>query len=674
MFPKLPKVGALLDRIFRNTINNNFIDVIDDINNVQTQLDTIVIKGDSSVEAAQARVNPQGKVYTTLKERIDELDNAIQLEREFDISKIEPQFITQLNGIRNAVNQSICVDLETRCIYSSQSDSNSPEGFYINKLSPAGEYISSMLIVQGGHGTQFGLERLTDPDGEIRLWFYHSGVSKFVNVPYEDFGTITMTEAGALSDYTPATLAGEYFTPTYDPYFDRIALRRQINGRVEIRSRQDIVNHIDNVLYYADIDPLEYSVDRPMQGSITYDKYIYWQSGTSSNIMKIQKYDGQTHEILEDVDFDNIPAQAGLMDFRDTFHEPEGLGYFVHPKTGKHTLLFAVTTGGVTKRYTLMYALSQSGSADYWDATVRLSSPTFSFTKGERALSVEDEITSISQMIKPGWFYIDNTTALTFTDWPYPVGDAGWYVEISPMNQTFTVRQKLIRSSSTNKMFILERVATFNRANFTYSFGDWSIYKTGNRHAENIEPVDWGFKLSKITFPGEYYLSTGDMAAFTDAPYNDAGARLIVTDSADSDDRIKQILVRNSDSIIEKYIRNVNSDGTANPWFFKRLTGSQTYTNITLTAGVTSWDGTSIFRVANDGSYLIFRGTLQIPSTMSTQTTFASSLPNGWKPTMRWTTEQQGVIIDFYSDGTLKATNPTGVQQQLRLSQIVPLY
>src|SRR5699024_6426785 len=38
----------------------------------QTQLDTIVIEGDSSVEAAQARVDSVGKEYSTLKERLDE--------------------------------------------------------------------------------------------------------------------------------------------------------------------------------------------------------------------------------------------------------------------------------------------------------------------------------------------------------------------------------------------------------------------------------------------------------------------------------------------------------------------------------------------------------------------------------------------------------------------------
>jgi hypothetical protein len=40
-------------------------------NNVQEQLNQIVIEGDSSVEAAQARVDAEGNVFATLKERLD---------------------------------------------------------------------------------------------------------------------------------------------------------------------------------------------------------------------------------------------------------------------------------------------------------------------------------------------------------------------------------------------------------------------------------------------------------------------------------------------------------------------------------------------------------------------------------------------------------------------------
>lgn len=62
--------------------------------NTQTQLDTIVIEGDSSVEAAQARVSSTGTTYTTLKERLDQEHGKItadlaQTEKEVIKTAIE---------------------------------------------------------------------------------------------------------------------------------------------------------------------------------------------------------------------------------------------------------------------------------------------------------------------------------------------------------------------------------------------------------------------------------------------------------------------------------------------------------------------------------------------------------------------------------------------------------
>jgi lysophospholipase L1-like esterase len=55
---------------------------------VQTQLDNIVIEGDSSVEAAQARVDSEGMTYSTLKERIDEEQKKIKNFEQETIAKI----------------------------------------------------------------------------------------------------------------------------------------------------------------------------------------------------------------------------------------------------------------------------------------------------------------------------------------------------------------------------------------------------------------------------------------------------------------------------------------------------------------------------------------------------------------------------------------------------------
>ncbi|REJ29291.1 glycosyl hydrolase family 28-related protein [Caldibacillus debilis] len=58
--------GDLADKA--NTKSEN---AVYQVNNIQAQVNQLVVEGDSSVEAAQARVDADGNVFTTLKERLD---------------------------------------------------------------------------------------------------------------------------------------------------------------------------------------------------------------------------------------------------------------------------------------------------------------------------------------------------------------------------------------------------------------------------------------------------------------------------------------------------------------------------------------------------------------------------------------------------------------------------
>lgn len=666
---------SLLQRVNKILMELNKIGQVTDSMLAEWQTIFDWVMGEGLVDAVADKLAlwlADGTIEGMVDDEVKALIGDLEQEFTFDIETLQPQYLTHLNGIRNAVNQSINVDTVGGHIYTTQSDSLVPEGFYINKLTPSGQFVSAMHFPQGGHGTTIGLDRNTS--GNLLIWLYHTSKAKFIQVEYKDNYTMQPTEVDGYTDYTPASLGGRYFTPTFDTYYDYLTLRRN-DGRVEIRKREDVRNKVDNVIYYCDIDPLEDtndSTDRPMQGITSYGKDIYWQSGSSSNAMKISQYDGATHQFVKQVTYNDLIAEDGVMEFRDGFHEPEGLCFFRHPKTGKLAILFAITEGGIRKRYSVLYAINQLGGSDYWDGVVRTGAQSYQFTKGMRALSILDGVTKLSDLTKPGTYYMDNTMSSAFTDFPYPVGDAGWYVIVSPYSQTFDGRQKLIRNSSTNRILVLERVFSYDRTTFEFSFGEWTVHTSGNRHQEYVSASDFGNKLSNLTLPMEYYTTTAQMQLFTDAPFKDAGARIRVSQGADSDGRMRQEIIRNSDSIMETWVRNINPDGTATAWYFKRLTGSMDYSNVALVGGATNPDSSSLYRVANDGQYLTFRGAISIP-VLTTQTTICNALPNGWKPNLRWTVEQQGVIIDYYSDGTIKALNNTGASQNLRLSQLVPL-
>lgn len=130
----IKELGTFWDAQYRNDLNNNFkelsgmdLAVTDAVNkansadqkaqeakknsenanttsnSVQEQLNTIVINGDSSVEAAQARVDEKNISHTTLKERID--SSVISINKQInDIGKNVKSFGAKGDGVTDDTN------------------------------------------------------------------------------------------------------------------------------------------------------------------------------------------------------------------------------------------------------------------------------------------------------------------------------------------------------------------------------------------------------------------------------------------------------------------------------------------------------------------------------------------------------------------------------------------
>lgn len=81
-----PKVNMAIDNA--NEALRNSEQALANSENTQAQLDQIVIEGDSSVEAAQARVDADGNVFTTLKERLDTKET--QFAADINTARTEP--------------------------------------------------------------------------------------------------------------------------------------------------------------------------------------------------------------------------------------------------------------------------------------------------------------------------------------------------------------------------------------------------------------------------------------------------------------------------------------------------------------------------------------------------------------------------------------------------------
>ena len=490
-----------------------------------------------------------------VRELIDDIDDYVN---GFDLRKMEPIFINGISGVRNAVNQSINIDYETNHIYTTQSDSKSPEGFHITKMTPSGHMISTMWIEQGGHGTNIGLERKTN--GQLKIWFYHTGVGKLVFIPFKDNTSLTLDDAKQLTNMTPTSLKEKGFAVMIDQEYDKVIVRH-FDAKVEVRSRKDLIDGIDKIEKQIQVDPNENNDDRPMQGLAVNGNDLYWQSGWGflDNPTKVIKYDLTTGEEVYTRVVDHLPLQRGNDDPYDAYREPEGLFLHVNPYNKKQTLLMVYTTGGLGKRYNIMYGFVQTGAMDHWNSMTQLGSQNYKLTKDDgRALSALDRWESLDDINEPGEYYLTGKEAERLGDFPYPIANSGWWVFVSAYNQNFGVIQTIKRASGTRKIISFSRTGARDRMSGKWSFGIWTVNTTNSHHQEYLNNDDWNDLLANVTIPGEYYITAASTLRFNDTPeeFKNVGCWLNIT-SGNNGGQIRQELKSNSSLALVMAYRNV---------------------------------------------------------------------------------------------------------------------
>lgn len=87
----LNNINSPISREERNKLNENFQKLERKNSNLQGQVNQLVVEGDSSPEAAQARVGVDGTEYTTLKQRIDSEYQTLKTEIDTDLTQIDSE-------------------------------------------------------------------------------------------------------------------------------------------------------------------------------------------------------------------------------------------------------------------------------------------------------------------------------------------------------------------------------------------------------------------------------------------------------------------------------------------------------------------------------------------------------------------------------------------------------
>ncbi|AJO24777.1 GDSL-type esterase/lipase family protein [Weizmannia coagulans] len=261
------KIGVTTTRAFRNLLNKIHGDIADDMqehkdraDNIQAQVNNLVADGDSSPEAAQARVGADGTNYTTLKQRLD------------------------------AENQSVTAQLAETGVYPKELgaalDGSSNDTGYINqaiasgkKLYGVGKAIVTSLEAPYGFDSSDTLKIVRQSDGYLYnsyadkynrlvfgqeyLSYYHRRIASGSSTKIVMTGDSTTEGIGLLSGYKItdliATLAKN------DGFYNVSVVNRGQSGKTSWNWINDYLS--DDLAFAPDLMIIRWGINDPAMGS-----------------------------------------------------------------------------------------------------------------------------------------------------------------------------------------------------------------------------------------------------------------------------------------------------------------------------------------------------------------------------------------------------------------------
>ena len=431
---------------------------------VQSQLNQLVIEGDSSVEAAQMRVDAEGNEHATAKERVDSDFNKLNSKivnteenlkndyKNFYINQAHEIYLYDLQLAGSTVNQGLVIDEEYQEIYTTQvhNPNNDPtEGFIISRLTIGGKLLDSMYVRYGGHGTSFHIERI---NGKIYIYsnVVRADVSGklvtqyFARYPYNPGTEITADSAGVerLIEFPDSK---KYMTPFGDVKNGLIAFRHTNNGatRIELRRLEDVKLGIENILYTYYFDD---SMNAEALQGLTLDgTTVYFTLGQYADQFHLYQVDMKTGEVTGEIKRPFGKNQNG--GYEEGFGEPEGLYLYTDPETNHKTLFTIVVTDATGRRRYKLFAISWNAGVQKFIGLAQERTQSIKLTRDDgKAKRIPSGLPNIGSIKEVGWYYLTSAEG-DLPDNPFR-GRGGIFLNVSPYGSSPWFIQEATLASS----------------------------------------------------------------------------------------------------------------------------------------------------------------------------------------------------------------------------------
>lgn len=321
-------------------------------------VNTALTRSDAALTAAQ----DAQAIATESGVKADLAKAEVDAKLGFDITRLAPEFVTQLRGDPATVVQSFARDPMTGQYYGSQAlgSIGGTTNLVVHRFAADGTLIDSCTFEGGGHGSTTAIEN----DGQnIWLWFrwtYNSTggtyTNRMVRAKYQPGVTVKRNDAEVLEVADFANDALVNFD--IDQVADRIAMRVGLGGTTEryaLYRLSDYKSGRNEPI--AQLGPFTWtSEDGPYQGHCTLDDHMYLAQGNADTGSQctITRIGWKTGDV--DIINTNDVGRTG-----DTWpggkNEAEGVTVW-RGKNGTPSLLFGKAVGSFGYRQALVYSFT----------------------------------------------------------------------------------------------------------------------------------------------------------------------------------------------------------------------------------------------------------------------------------------------------------------------------
>lgn len=410
-----------------------------------------------------------------LRQEVEEkVEEAVEQLNAFNLPQFEnyPMFFKSFAGVRTSVIQDFRKVDDNRWLVSQAggaTEIDSGESFTLTMVNTNGEFLSSMELIHGGHGSMFNCE--LQLDGSIDIYFTCDSTVgyKIVKTKYIADGKLDCSSASLT---TIKKTSSEVQLAYINFPEDKILLATSSGSgkwyRAEIYNFYDYINGRQNVpLYVTEHTKIQNITSQGFAVSGT-NMFVYAGSlGANDVTLRIIDLPSNTY-------VDHPLHNLGKL---SEHTQTEGEGIYIDEHKNVYIGL-ATGTGGTTRNFNV-YVYAHKTDQQHILGKAMETAQMYKLTDANGyAMGMSPLPSKIADITRPGWYYFTTNEMKTFSDVPEEFSVAGYWLNVYPRAKDGSIYQELIRNTSGNNRWRLGRSININTGE-AYPFKNLSTqYKT----------------------------------------------------------------------------------------------------------------------------------------------------------------------------------------------------